>query len=139
MDPATAQLVVTGALGLILVGPFQIAGLIAARIAGAVTIFSVSFYLSQKYYHLDHRWGAIARITVAAIVFSVIGQMIRLDSLALEIAVKAVLLAGFAALAFLLVGGGTQLKSLRRGRGPLASIDQEPDVSPAPSDPSWLG
>ncbi len=133
-------------MGLILVGPYQIAGLIAARIVGAITLFVLSFYLSQKYYPLDHRWGAIARLASAAIVWAVIGQAIRLDSLALEIAIKAVALAGFVALAFLLVGGWTHLRAPRGVVGSPGIVDQEPhpteeepDPTTPPSDPPWAG
>ena len=126
--PALVQLLVLVVSSLLLIVPLQMAGVIVSRYAAAVVFFGLSLYLSQRTFRIDHRWGALVRLAIAATGFAVVGNVLVLDSLALEILVKSAMWLAFVGLAVVAVGGGSAWSSIA------AVLARRPARSPADRD-----
>ena len=97
-----ASLVVTGVL---LLPPLQLTGIVISRYVSELVFLGLSLYLSQKIFHLAHRWVALIGLGVAGVAFALIGQALALDHAALEVVAKAILLLAFLGIGWWIVGG----------------------------------
>jgi O-antigen/teichoic acid export membrane protein len=123
--PATFQLVVLTVATLTLIGPLQTSGVILSRYAGAFSFFGLSLYLSQRVFRIEHQWGILLRLTAISIGFAAVGSLLAFDSLAIEVAAKAIAWLAFLVLAWWLVSG-------RRGFSDVvAALRLRPGVKPA--------
>jgi O-antigen/teichoic acid export membrane protein len=73
--PAGAHVAVIAVLSVLLIGPFQIAGIVASRYGGAIVFVALTLFLSQRVFPMDHRWRVLAQLAIAAIVVSVAGHL----------------------------------------------------------------
>jgi hypothetical protein len=101
----------------LLVPPLQLSGIVISRYFSELIFLGLSLYLSQKIFHLDHRWNALLGLGVAAVAFAVIGQFLTLDQAAGEIMVKAILWWIFIGLGWWIVGGARRSQAA----GPILS------------------
>jgi O-antigen/teichoic acid export membrane protein len=116
--PAAAQLVAMIVTAFLLIPPFQLAGVVATRYAGAVVLFGSSLYLSRRVFRIDHRWDVLLALGVTLIAFAVVGSMITASNFALEIIARAAVWAVFLVVAFLIVVGRDRARLSRPSAGP---------------------
>jgi O-antigen/teichoic acid export membrane protein len=103
--PALVRLVALVVTGVLLLPPLQLTGIVISRYLSELVFLGLSLYLSQKIFHLAHRWNTLIGLGAAAVAFAVIGQFLTLDQAAGEMAAKAVVWAIFVGLSWWIVGG----------------------------------
>ena len=108
--PAAAQLAAMTITAFLLIPPFQLAGVVATRYAGAIVLFGASLYLSRRVFRIEHRWDVLLALAGALIVFAVAGSLISATNSALEIIARAAVWAVFLIVAFLIVVGGQRVR-----------------------------
>ena len=108
--PAAAQLAAMTVTAFLLIPPFQLAGVVATRYAGAIVLFGSSLYLSRRVFRIDHRWDVLLALAGTLIVFAVAGSLITASNSALEIIARAAVWAVFLIVAFLIVVGGQRMR-----------------------------
>jgi hypothetical protein len=117
--PAAAQLAAMTITAFLLIPPFQLAGVVATRYAGAIVLFGASLYLSRRVFRIDHRWDVLLALAGALIVFAVSGSLITTSNSALEIIARAAVWAVFLIVAFLIVVGGQRVRHPDPAAAPL--------------------
>jgi O-antigen/teichoic acid export membrane protein len=108
--PAAAQLAAMTVTAFLLIPPFQLAGVVATRYAGAIVLFVSSLYLSRRVFRIEHRWSVLLALTVALIVFTVSGSLVTASDPVLEIIVRAAIWAVFLIVAVSIVVGGNRVR-----------------------------
>jgi O-antigen/teichoic acid export membrane protein len=137
--PAGANLLALIAASILLIGPFQLAGLIASRYIAAFVLLGLSLYLSQRAFYLNHAWGPLLRLVVASATIVAIGQIVVPDDIAFEIGVKVSLFLGFVAITVPLISGRRPIARLRSLMRP-TSRRHEPTTTDSVEGPSsWEG
>lgn len=102
--PAIVRLVALAVTGVLLVAPLQLAGIVISRYLSELIFLGLSLYLSQRIFHLAHRWNTLIGLCVVAVGFAVVGQLLTLDRAAWELAAKVVLWVSFVGVGWLIVG-----------------------------------
>jgi O-antigen/teichoic acid export membrane protein len=118
--PAAAQLAAMTVTGFLLIPPFQLAGVVATRYAGAIVLLGSSLYLSRKVFRIEHRWAVLLALAGALIAFAASGSFVTASDVALEIIARAALWAIFLIVAFSIVVGGKRM----RHPGPAAAPER---------------
>jgi O-antigen/teichoic acid export membrane protein len=108
--PAAVHLTLLAITSVLLIGPFQVAGVIISRYIAAAVFFSFSLYLSQKAFPIPHRWATLLQLGAATVLFASLGQVLMLDNAIWEIAIKAIAWAAFVGVAWLLVDAGSRVR-----------------------------
>ena len=107
--PAAAQLAAMTVGGLLLIPPFQLAGVVATRYAGAIALLASGLYLSRKVFRIEHRWGVLVALAGALIAFAVSGSVLSSTEVAIEVIARAAVLATFVAVAWVIVVCGRRV------------------------------
>ena len=107
--PAAAQLTAMTLTGLLLIPPFQLAGVVATRYAGAIVLFGSSLYLTRRVFRIEHRWAVLLALAGALIVFAAAGSVVTASDPALEIFARAAVWVIFLVVALSIVVGGRRL------------------------------
>jgi O-antigen/teichoic acid export membrane protein len=115
--PAAAQLAAMTVTGFLLIPPFQLAGVVATRYAGAIVLFGSSLYLSRRVFRIEHRWGVLLALAGALIAFAASGSFVTASDAALEIIARSAVWAIFLIVAVSIVVGGKRV----RHAGPAAA------------------
>lgn len=108
--PAAAQLTAMTVTAFLLIPPFQLAGVVATRYAGAIVLFGSSLYLSRRVFRIEHRWGVLLALAGALIVFAAWGSSVTASDTALEILARGVVWVIFVLVALSIVVGGQRLR-----------------------------
>jgi O-antigen/teichoic acid export membrane protein len=108
--PAAAQLAAMTVTGFLLIPPFQLAGVVATRYAGAIVLFGSSLYLSRRVFRIEHRWAMLIALAGALIVFAALGSFASSTDAVLEIIARAAVWAIFLIVALSIVVGGTRVR-----------------------------
>jgi len=101
--PAAAQLAAMTITGFLLIPPFQLAGVVATRYAGAIALFGWSLYLSRRVFPIEHRWAVLLALAGAMLVFAASGSVLTSSDVRLEIIARAVVWAVFLVFAWAIV------------------------------------
>jgi O-antigen/teichoic acid export membrane protein len=139
--PAIAQLLVLAAANLILIDPFQLAGVVASRYLGAATLLSISYLLSQRVFPFEHAWRPTIGMVLAALIAVGLGTVVPVGNLGLELLLKAGIVALFLVTSLAIVGhphglGPRDLLRIRPGRN---TFEDVPEPSDRPAGPMWSG
>jgi O-antigen/teichoic acid export membrane protein len=116
--PAAAQLAVMTAAAVLLIPPFQLAGVVVTRYVGAIVLFGSSLYLSRRVFRIEHHWPVLLALGAALIVFAVSGSLVTSSNAALEIAARAVIWTIFVIVALSIVVGSNRVRFQRSLAGP---------------------
>jgi hypothetical protein len=103
--PALVRLGVLIVTGVLLLPPLQLTGIVISRYCSEFVFLGLSLYLSQRIFHLDHRWRTLLGLLATAVAFATIGRFLTLDQAAAEITVKAALWVIFIGLGWWIVDG----------------------------------
>jgi O-antigen/teichoic acid export membrane protein len=103
--PAAAQLAAITLTGFLLIPPFQLAGVVATRYAGAIALFALSLYLSRRVFPIEHRWAVLLALAGAMLVFAASGSVLTSSDVGLEIIARAAVWAVFLVVAWSIVVG----------------------------------
>lgn len=117
--PAAAQLAALTITAFLLIPPFQLAGVVATRYAGAIVLFGSSLYLSRRVFRIEHRWDVLLALAGALIVFAVSGSLITSSNSALEIIARAAVWAVFLIVVILIAVGGQRVRHPDPAAAPL--------------------
>jgi O-antigen/teichoic acid export membrane protein len=115
--PAAAQLAAMTVTGLLLIPPFQLAGVVATRYAGAIVLFASSLYLSGRVFQIEHRWGVLLTLAVALVVFAASSSVLTSSDAALEVMARAAVWAIFLVVTWSIVVGGRRVRQPSPGAG----------------------
>ncbi|MBA3778619.1 MAG: lipopolysaccharide biosynthesis protein [Chloroflexi bacterium] len=107
--PAAAQLAAMTVTGFLLIPPFQLAGVVATRYAGAIVLFGSSLYLSRRVFRIEHRWAVLLALAGALLLFAASGSVLTPSDAALEIIARAAVWAVFLIVALSIVVGGKRV------------------------------
>jgi O-antigen/teichoic acid export membrane protein len=108
--PAAAQVTTMIVTGLLLIPPFQLAGVVATRYAGAIVLFGSSLYLSRMVFRIDYRWAVLLALAGALIVFAAAGSSVTASDAAVEVIARAAVWAIFVIVALSIVVGGQRMR-----------------------------
>jgi O-antigen/teichoic acid export membrane protein len=108
--PAAAQLAAMTITAFLLVPPFQLAGVVATRYAGAIVLFGSSLYLSRRVFRIEHRWDVLLALAGALIVFAVSGSFVATSDPVLDIVARAAVWSIFLVVAVSIVVGGNRVR-----------------------------
>jgi len=117
--PAAAQLAAMTVTGFLLIPPFQLAGVVATRYAGAIVLFGSSLSLSRRVFRIEHRWAVLLALAGAFIAFAVSGSLVTASDAALEIIARAAVWAIFVIVALAIVVGGKRVRHPGPATAPL--------------------
>ena len=104
--PAAAQLAAMIGTGFLLIPPYQLAGVVATRYAGAIVLFGTSLYLSRRVFRIEHRWPRLLALAGALVLSATLGSFVTASDVALEIIARAAVWVLFLTVAVLIVVGG---------------------------------
>jgi O-antigen/teichoic acid export membrane protein len=107
--PAVAQLAAMTVFGFVLIPPFQLAGVVATRYAGAIALFASSLYLSRRVFPIEHRWAVLLALAGALLVFAASGSVLTSSDIRVEIIASAGVWAAFLVVALSIVVGGRRV------------------------------
>lgn len=140
LRPAILQVGVLAAASLVLIGPLQIAGVIASRYLAAVAFLGASLYLSQRIFRFEHQWAPLIGLSLAAVAAVLVGRLLPVQPVLNEVATQTIVLGGFVALGAWTVGGRRLVAFLRSrataGNDEPVEIVEDVDL---PSDRGWSG
>jgi O-antigen/teichoic acid export membrane protein len=111
--PAAAQLAAMAVTGLLLIPEFQLAGVVATRYAGAITLFASGLYLSRRVFRVEHRWALLLALAAALIVFAVSGSVLTASDAIVEMIARAAVWAIFLVVAWSIVVGRKRVRLSR--------------------------
>jgi O-antigen/teichoic acid export membrane protein len=117
--PSAAQVAAMTITAFLLIPPFQLAGVVATRYAGAIVLFASSLYLSRRVFRIEHRWGVLLALAGALIVFAALGSFVTSSDTALEIIARAVVWAIFLVVALSILVGGQRVRHPGPATAPL--------------------
>jgi len=116
--PAGAQLAVMTVTAILLIPPFQLAGVVVTRYLGAIVLFGSSLYLSRRVFRIEHRWAEFFALAVALIVFAAAGSLVTASDARLEIVARAAIWATFLVVALSIVVGRNRVRLPSPSAGP---------------------
>jgi len=103
--PALVRLGMLVVTGVLLLPPLQLIGIVISRYVSELVFLGLSLYLSQRIFHLPHRWNALLGLMATGVAFAVLGQALTLDRATAEIAAKVVVWVAFLGVGWWIVGG----------------------------------
>jgi O-antigen/teichoic acid export membrane protein len=116
--PAAVNLVVMAALSVVLIAPFQLAGIIASRYGAALAFLGVNIYLSQKVFPISHQWSTVFRLAGAAVLFTAFGRLVLEPGSPWEVPTKTCLWAIYVGLAWWIAKRGSPSASPSTSHSP---------------------
>jgi O-antigen/teichoic acid export membrane protein len=107
--PAGVNLGVMAVSGLLLVSAFQLPGLMISRYLAEGSNLGVRVYMSQRVFPMPHRWSILVVLAALVGACGALTPYLTMDSIAVEIGVKAAVFVGFAGIGYAVVRARARL------------------------------
>jgi O-antigen/teichoic acid export membrane protein len=93
--PAVGQLLIVFVSGIMLIPEYKMSGVIYSRYLSVISLFLITFYLSQKYYPIAVNWNKLILLNGLIIVITVFSQTMNIENILISISLNFLLLSIF--------------------------------------------
>jgi hypothetical protein len=102
--PAAAQGATVLVCGVILIPSWNILGVVIAKYASAISLFLVTFFLSESFYPIPVKWLTISSMIGLLLLAIVLSNLLEINNLILSIVFDSVLIIAFSGMSLVVIG-----------------------------------